>query len=220
MIKKLLPFILIGFLAGYAFYDSLTKEKVSDPAIENVNQTEDVASGIGQPVEPAKNTNDNSKKTGIIESSHSSLDVEFAPEFTLSDMNGDPINLSDLRGKIVILNFWATWCPPCRAEMPHMQSFYEKNKDNGVEIIAVNLTALDEGKQAVEKFVNEYGLTFPVVLDENGSVGKLYEILTIPTSYIIDAEGRIFQKFVGSMDEQIMEDMIKSIQMYDEEQGE
>ncbi|TSI09754.1 TlpA family protein disulfide reductase [Lysinibacillus sp. BW-2-10] len=135
-------------------------------------------------------------------------------------MNGDPINLSDLRGKIVILNFWATWCPPCRAEMPHMQSFYEKNKDNGVEIIAVNLTALDEGKQAVEKFVNEYGLTFPVVLDENGSVGKLYEILTIPTSYIIDAEGRIFQKFVGSMDEQIMEDMIKSIQMYDEEQGE
>ncbi|RUL48653.1 redoxin domain-containing protein [Lysinibacillus antri] len=194
------------------------KEKVSDPAIENVNQTEGVASGIGQPVEPAKNTNDNSKKTGIIESSHSSLDVEFAPEFTLSDMNGDPINLSDLRGKIVILNFWATWCPPCRAEMPHMQSFYEKNKDNGVEIIAVNLTALDEGKQAVEKFVNEYGLTFPVVLDENGSVGKLYEILTIPTSYIIDAEGRIFQKFVGSMDEQIMEDMIKSIQMYDGEQ--
>ncbi|SOC21663.1 peroxiredoxin [Ureibacillus xyleni] len=218
MIKKLLPFILIGFLAGYAFYDSLMKEKASDSTIENANQTEDVASGIGQPLEPAKNTNDNSKKTGIIESSHSSLDVEFAPDFTLSDMNGTHINLSDLRGKIVILNFWATWCPPCRAEMPHMQNFYEKNKDNGVEIIAVNLTALDEGKQAVEKFINEYGLTFPVVLDESGSVGKLYEILTIPTSYIIDAKGRIFQKFVGSMDEQIMEDMIKSIQMYDGEQ--
>ncbi|MDS8854824.1 TlpA disulfide reductase family protein, partial [Streptococcus pneumoniae] len=78
-----------------------------------------------------------------------------APDFTLTDQNGDTVKLSDYRGKKVILNFWATWCPPCRAEMPHMQEFHENNTDGDVVILAVNLTAQDNGEEAIRSFIDE-----------------------------------------------------------------
>jgi cytochrome c biogenesis protein CcmG, thiol:disulfide interchange protein DsbE len=120
-----------------------------------------------------------------------------APDFELKTLDGKSIRLSELQGKKVILNFWATWCPPCQAEMPEMQNFYEKyNKD--VEVLAVNLTSQDS-RDKVDSFIKEYGLTFPVVLDEEGDVLKLYKISPIPTSYIIDSEGIIRDKYVGPM---------------------
>ncbi|MDS8877070.1 TlpA disulfide reductase family protein, partial [Streptococcus pneumoniae] len=92
-----------------------------------------------------------------------------APDFTLTDQNGDTVKLSDYRGKKVILNFWATWCPPCRAEMPHMQEFHENNTDGDVVILAVNLTAQDNGEEAIRSFIDEFGLTFSIPMDETGS---------------------------------------------------
>lgn len=130
-----------------------------------------------------------------------------APEFELTTLDGETVKLSDYRGKKVILNFWATWCPPCKAEMPHMQNFYEENKDKGVEILAVNLTNMDKGVEEVETFVKEYGLTFTIPLDEEGVAGTTYQAFTIPTSYILDENGVITKKIVGPMDENMMKDL-------------
>ncbi|WP_139761770.1 TlpA disulfide reductase family protein [Geobacillus sp. LEMMY01] len=137
---------------------------------------------------------------------------EVAPDFELLSITGDKIKLSDLRGKTVILNFWATWCPPCRAEMPEMQKFYENNKDSNVEILAVNLTNSERGSNAVSDFVEAKGITFKVVLDEQGDIGNLYGAITIPTSYIIDKNGVIRNKYVGPMSYETMDRMISGIQ--------
>lgn len=134
-----------------------------------------------------------------------------APNFELTTLAGETVQLSDYKGKKVILNFWATWCPPCKAEMPHMQNFYEKNKGNDIEIIAVNLTSMDKGKTDIENFVKEYGLTFDIPVDEEGTIGAQYQAFSIPTSYIIDSNGIITKKIIGPMDEGMMKTLTNEI---------
>lgn len=132
-----------------------------------------------------------------------------APDFTLITLDGEEVKLSDYQGKKVILNFWATWCPPCKAEMPHMEQYYEKNaKKENVEILAVNLTSQDDGEKAVQQFVDGYELTFPILMDENGDVGDEYRAFTIPTTYMIDTNGLIQHKIVGPMNEEMMGKMV------------
>ena len=136
---------------------------------------------------------------------------EQAPDFELTTLAGEPIRLSELQGKKVILNFWATWCPPCKAEMPHMQNFYEDYAETeNVEIIAVNLTSGDR-EASVEEFVKDYGLTFPIPMDVEGEVGQKFQAVTIPTSYIIDTNGMIQHKIVGPMDETMIQDFVSNI---------
>ena len=142
-----------------------------------------------------------------------SSESKYAQDFTLTTLQGEQVSLSDYKGKIVILNFWTSWCGPCKEEMPHMQSFSEKHPD--VAMLAVNLTSMDLGLDAVKQFVEEYRLTFPILLDEADVVGKAYNILTIPTSYIIDREGRVFKEVIGPMDETMMEDLISTLKSYD-----
>ncbi|MET0785688.1 MAG: TlpA disulfide reductase family protein, partial [Paenisporosarcina sp.] len=126
-------------------------------------------------------------------------------------LEGEPIRLSELQGKKVILNFWATWCPPCKVEMPHMQNFYEDYADTeNVEIVAVNLTSGDR-EASVEEFVKDYGLTFPIPMDVEGEVGQKFQAVTIPTSYIIDTNGLIQHKIVGPMDETMIQDFVSNI---------
>ena len=109
-----------------------------------------------------------------------------APDFTLPSVTGEKITLSSLKGKIVLLNFWATWCPPCRIEMPSMQRLYDELKDEGFELIAVNL---QEPEETVKRFLLENGYDFPVLLDTRGGVGALYGVRSIPQTFLIDAEG-------------------------------
>ncbi|MFC4409529.1 peroxiredoxin family protein [Chungangia koreensis] len=136
------------------------------------------------------------------------------PDFEVKTLDGESVKLSDYKGKKVILNFWASWCPPCKAEMPHMQNYYEDyaEKDN-VEILAVNLTNAEYGgiDDAIQ-FVEDYELTFPIPTDEDGSLEKTYEILTIPTTFTIDTAGLIRHKIVGPMDEQMMIDLVDSME--------
>jgi len=115
--------------------------------------------------------------------------------FTLPLLDGTKITLSQLKGKVVFLNFWATWCGPCRSEMPSMEAVYQKLKDKGLEIIAVNL---GESRDKVSGFMNEYKLTFRPVLDERQITGSQYNIRAIPTTYIIDRRGLIIARLVGS----------------------
>lgn len=134
-----------------------------------------------------------------------------APDFALQTPGGETKKLSDFRGQKVILNIWATWCPPCRAEMPDMQKFYTKQKDNGVVILAVNATNTEKSRDRVPAFIKEYGLTFPVVLDEAGDVSAIYQANAIPTSYILGTNGIIRRHITGSMSYEMMEQMIRSI---------
>ena len=121
-----------------------------------------------------------------------------APGFTLEMMNqGKAVNLSDYKGKVVLLNFWATWCFPCRKEMPSMQELYQIFKDRNFEILAVNMDKF--GKEKVISFVSNYGLTFPILLDKELKTALIYEVRNIPTSYIIDKNGIIKDKIIGGI---------------------
>ncbi len=137
---------------------------------------------------------------------------ESAPDFTLTNLQGESMSLSDYRGNKVILNFWASWCGPCRSEMPDMQKFYEAKQDENIEILAVNLTHFERQREHVEKFVEEFGITFPIPLDEENQQYETYEVLTIPTTFFIDEKGIIQQKHVGPMSYEFMEKTIASIQ--------
>lgn len=142
------------------------------------------------------------------EKANKELVLDEAPDFELQTLSGETVRLSDYRGKKVVLNFWATWCPPCKAEMPHMQNFYEDHGDE-IEIIAVNLTSRDNGLDSLERFISEYGLTFNIPLDVNGEYGNLYEIISIPTTYVIDESGQINQKIIGPVDQHTLESFLK-----------
>ena len=132
-----------------------------------------------------------------------------APDFTLQGYDGEAISLSAI-DKPVMLNFWASWCPPCKAEMPHMKNFYEKNKDE-VEIVAVNMMHQESSEQDMMKFYKEYGLNFPVPIDEDGMVSTTYQVVSIPTSYFIDSEGIIVSKYTGPMTETSISETFKRI---------
>jgi thiol-disulfide isomerase/thioredoxin len=118
-----------------------------------------------------------------------------AEDFALSSLEGANVKLSDYRGKVVFLNFWATWCPPCRSEMPSMERLSLKLKAGGLEILAVDL---QEPKDTVQKFVKDNGISFTVLLDSTGGVGGAWGAQSIPTTYLIDRKGAILARAIGA----------------------
>lgn len=121
-----------------------------------------------------------------------------APDFSFPDLNGKKVGLSDYKGKVVLVNIWATWCPPCREEMPSMQKLYTRFKGEGFEILAVSID--ETGSRAVDPFVQKLNLTFPVLLDPEGRIQGLYMITGVPESFIVDRKGILVHKIVGPMD--------------------
>lgn len=136
-----------------------------------------------------------------------------APDFELLNLSGEKVRLSDYRGKKVFLNFWATWCGPCEIEMPHMESFYKRNKDlENVEIIAVNMTKSEANVENVREFADNYGLTFPVLLDNKGEIEDLYKIISYPSTYLINEDGILISGFIGSVNnEEKVKELVDSI---------
>lgn len=134
-----------------------------------------------------------------------------APNFELLSLDGNKVQLSDYRGKKVLLNFWATWCPPCRVEMPHMEKFYNDYKDKDVVVLAVNLTHTEKSVTDVPIFVQDFGLTFPVVMDDNGGTSDVYQVVAYPTSYMIDSNGIIREKFQGAINYDIMKKSVSNL---------
>jgi cytochrome c biogenesis protein CcmG/thiol:disulfide interchange protein DsbE len=123
---------------------------------------------------------------------------ETLPDFVLKNLKGKEVNLKRFRGEIVLLNFWAAGCPPCRKEIPSMVQLYERYKDKGLEIIGVNLDRMD--KSGVEKFSSEYQITFPILLDPAGKAATLYRITALPTTFILDRDGKIQARVAGGRD--------------------
>ena len=119
-----------------------------------------------------------------------------APDFTLELLGGGQVTLSELRGKGVVINLWASWCPPCRAEMPAIQRVYERSKGRGLEVLAVNTTYQDSERAALE-FTQELGLTFPVPLDRSGTVSRSYQLRALPSTFFVDRDGIIRKVIIG-----------------------
>ena len=122
---------------------------------------------------------------------------DFSLQLAAQETSKDTVSLKDLRGKVVFLNFWATWCGPCRVEMPSMEALYNEYKERGLEILAVNI---QETPEQVNAFMKENGLSFTAALDRDGRVSGSYGIQAIPTSFIIDRDGKIIARLVGSID--------------------
>lgn len=118
-------------------------------------------------------------------------------DFELRDLNGKKVSLSSYKGKVVFLNFWATWCPPCRAEMPSMQRLHTRFKDQGLVILAVNL---QEEARTVRKFMAANKLTFQVLLDTDGRIGAIYGARNIPTTYLIGRDGSVLAGTMGALE--------------------
>ncbi|MFD3445667.1 peroxiredoxin family protein [Microbacteriaceae bacterium 4G12] len=186
MLRKLLVIGLLIALCGYALYHQFWKtDKVT---VAKQKSAAEVMANAGLEIGKA------------------------APDFELQALDGSKMKLSDLKGKKVILNFWATWCPPCKEEVPEMQAFYEKHKDN-VVILAVNYTISEKAgaEEKVKNFAKENGVTFPILLDTTSNVGNMYKVISLPTSYFIDTNGVIRQKFIGPMTVKYMEKMVNQL---------
>lgn len=176
MVKKVIAVVVLIALLGVAIVQAMDKK--AEP--ENVSQE---AANMGGLKVGAK-----------------------APDFELKTLLGDTVKLSDLKGKKVMLNFWATWCPPCKAEMPAMEEFHKEAGDE-VVILAVNIDPhLD-----VKAFVDENGITFPIPLDTEDKVNETYQVLSIPTTYFIDTKGNIGNKFIGAMNLDAMKQYTKDL---------
>ena len=119
-----------------------------------------------------------------------------APNFELKTPTGESVKLSDLRGQAVLVNLWATWCPPCRTEMQAIEKVYNEYKDQGFTVLAVNMTYQDSQLE-IMPFVNEQGLTFPILLDETGDMANAYQLKSLPSSYFINRDGIINEVVIG-----------------------
>lgn len=174
--KKTILVVVITLMVSWTVFDLInSKEETAnqeDPKVDETEGSEEIGLAIGN----------------------------IAPDFELTTLEGETARLSDYRGQRVFINFWATWCPPCRAEMPDMQKLYEQT-DVDVEILAVNL---QESEEVVSEFVNKFGLTFPILMDVNSDVATTYRVQAYPTSYMIDSTGRIQFIAIGAMNHDLM----------------
>ncbi len=132
-----------------------------------------------------------------------------APSFTLQDLNGKQVSLSDFKGKVVILDFWATWCPPCVKEIPHFIELYQQYKDQGFAIIGISVDS--GGVSVVKSFARKYQVNYPILMTD-GRVDKAYGgIPSIPTTFVIDSAGNIRQKYIGYREKAVFEADIKAL---------
>lgn len=174
MNKKWIMAVLIVGLTGWAVYDFIISVEKEKPIIESEMDLDEVGLQAG----------------------------EYAPDFELETMDGEVVKLSDYKGEKILLNFWATWCPPCRVEMPDMQKYHD-NHEGGV-ILGVNLTDTEQSIESVEKFLDEYEITFNILADKELGATKIYEAHGLPTSYFIDTKGKIHKKTLGAINYELL----------------
>jgi cytochrome c biogenesis protein CcmG/thiol:disulfide interchange protein DsbE len=135
--------------------------------------------------------------------------VDFAaPQLPLEDLTGSPVSLEDYKGSVVLVNLWATWCPPCREEMPTLQTFYEKYKADGFVLIGIDQ---EETRNVVEPFVKEFGLTFPIWLDLDYLAQREFNTMNLPSSYVIDRTGRVRLMWIGGISKKNLEKFVPDL---------
>jgi len=205
MKKSILIWITAALLAAIAVYttgkfNSKPDIVVSPPQEQQAVQ--DSAAPTPTPAQPEDGSDADSQQ----EPEKTDLMKDF--DFSLEDLNGSTVSLSDYKGKRVFLNFWATWCPPCKAEMPDIEKLYQETKDSDLVILAVNV---GEDKKTVQAFIRDKGYNFPVLLDDEGEVSQLYQVAGIPTSYFIDTEGYLDDGISGPISLESMKEFVNNL---------
>lgn len=206
MKKNILIWITAALLAAIAVYTTgkfnSKPDIVVDPPPQEQQTAQDSASPTPSPAQPE----DGNEADGQQEPARTNLMKDF--DFSLEDLNGNTVSLSDYKGKKVFLNFWATWCPPCKAEMPDIEKLYQETKDSDLVILAVNV---GEDKNTVQEFIRDKGYNFPVLLDVKGEVSQLYQVTLIPTSYFIDTEGYLDDGATGAIPLESMKEFVNNL---------
>lgn len=133
-----------------------------------------------------------------------------APDFTLDLLGGGQVTLSELRGKVVIINLWASWCVPCRVEMPAIEKVYQAYKDRGLVVLGLNSTFQDSEIDA-GAFVRQYNLTFPIPLDRSGAVSNRYQLRALPSTFFVDRTGVIRAAVFGAMNEALIQSKVEEL---------
>ena len=145
------------------------------------------------------------KETITVANQTKAYEGQLAPNFKLKTLEGKTLKLSNFRGQTVLLNFWASWCPPCKSEIPDLNEFYLEHKMENIVILSVNMTYAEKSVQKVQAFQNMYKIKFPIMLDESSDIAELYGIRTIPTSYLIDENGIIQKRIIGPLQKERIE---------------
>jgi len=194
--NKLIIAIVVGVIIvlalGYVFMGNAGNGHGDEVAV--VKET------VKEPAPETKKTNspDKGKKSGYPE----------APDFTLNNLKSESISLSDYKGKVIFVNFWATWCPPCRAEIPYFIDLYSKYESKGFVVLGIALDPREFSK--VPGFVDQMGINYPVLLDQKG-VSNLYGgIESIPTTFVVDRDGKVVEMIIGSRPKEVFESIIQS----------
>lgn len=234
-----LPFLVAGFfttslLALFKRHQNVVRYTVKIGAVlmivmgilmftGKMNAITGYLSRISTPTETEGEDNKNStkeetevedKKNSTKEETEEGQKLLPAVDFTLIDQFGETHTLSDYKGKTVFLNFWATWCPPCRAEMPDIQKLYEEYQEAGDDsVVILGIAAPDYGREdsaeEIAAFLEENGYTYPVVMDEGGELFMQYGVFSYPTTYMIDKDGNVFGYASGQLSESLMRDIIR-----------
>lgn len=132
-----------------------------------------------------------------------------APDFNLKDQYGVVHSLENYKGKVIFLNFWATWCPPCKKEMPDIENIYKEYGENKKDVVILGVNS--EKENEVKKFLKDKGYTFPIVIDENSEVMRKYFIQAFPTSFVIDKEGNVYGYVMGGLTKEQIKQVIEEV---------
>lgn len=210
-----------GFMNGISSYlSSISTQQISENKEETTAESKEETKKAEETKEAKKSEASESKeeskketgKAGSDESKENKKALTPAPDFTLVDQNGKTHKLSDYKGKTVFLNFWATWCPPCRAEMPDIQALYEKYNKNADELVVLGVAGPNLGNEqdieGISAFLKENSYDYPVVMDETGVLFTQYGIRAYPTTFMIDVNGNIFGYVTGSLNAHAIESIV------------
>jgi peroxiredoxin len=184
-LSRLFAGLLIGFAIGLALLEGV-------PSVQDSSARALIPHGDSEAV-AGEHITESQHDAGV----HLAVG-SLAPGFVLQDLEGNEVSLSDYLGKDVLLNFWATWCGPCRVEMPLFERTYEEYRDQGFVILGINF---DEPEKAVKEFQEEFGLTFPILLDPGAEAQNLYRIPGYPSSIFVDSDGNVRRIHIGIMTE-------------------
>lgn len=223
-----IPFLLVGFFTTQILNFFSKKKKIVQYTIKIsgviliimgiltiVGLTERMGAELGDISNVQNNTEENENNN---ETESSNKNSRMAPDFTLLDQNGNTHTLSEYKGKVVFLNFWTTWCPPCKEELPYIQQIYEEYKENSEDVIILgianprsteyNYSQDTKNEDEIKEFLEENNLSYPVVFDKSGEIFDKYRIQAFPTTFMIDKEGRIYGYIPGGLTKDNMKEII------------